>query len=115
MTQQCPPQERPPQERPPQGVLIVLPFLDGPRTVVVVAGKADGATASSLQEQLIRTVGSGTRSLVVDLTDLAFCDPQGVDALSTAVRVAEDRGVAVSLRGQSPQVAQMLRTGARRR
>ena len=98
---------------PPQGV-VVLPFPDGPRTVVVVAGEADVATASRLQEQLIRTVGCGTRSLVVDLTDLAFCDPQGVDALSSAVQVAEDRGVAVSLRGQSPHVAQMLRAGSDR-
>lgn len=104
MTEQCP----------PPGVLLVLPFLDGPRTVVVVAGEADQATAARLQEQLIDTVGCGTRSLVVDLTDLASCDLQGVDALTRAVRVAEARGVSVTLRGQSSHVAQMLRTYAHR-
>lgn len=96
----------------PNGALIVLPFLDGPRTVVVVAGDADGLTASRLQEQLIGTLAFGTRSLVVDLTDLAVCDLQGAGALSAAVQVAEARGVAVSLRGQSPQVAQALRSYA---
>ena len=102
------------EQRRPQGGLIVLPFLDGPRTVVVIAGEADLATAASLQEQPISTVGCGTRSLVVDLTDLAACDPQGVDALDRAVQVAQARGVSVTLRGQSPQVAQMLRTHAHR-
>lgn len=96
----------------PHGALVVLPFLDGPRTVVVVAGEADGATALQLREQLIGTLACGTRSLVVDLSDLAGCDPQGVHALTTAVQVAEARGVAVSLRGQSPQVAQLLQTHA---
>lgn len=104
MTEQCT----------PQGELIVLPFLDGPRTVVVVAGEVDVATAAGLQEQLIRTVRDGTRSLVLDLTDLASCDPQGAQALDQAVHVAEARGISVSLRGQSSQVAQMLRTGAPR-
>jgi anti-anti-sigma factor len=76
----------------------------------VVAGDADVATARELREQLLRTIVCGTRSLVVDLTDLDVVDLQGVEALSTAVQVAEARGVAVSLRGQSPQVAQLLRS-----
>ena len=96
------------------GALVVLPFLDGPRTVVVVAGEADGATAPRLREQLIDTLACGTRSLVVDLTDLAGCDPQGVDALTAALQVAEARGVAVSLRGQSPQVAVLLQAHGHR-
>ena len=102
------------EQCPPQGRLIVLPFLDGPRTVVVVAGEVGLATAARLREQLIDTVCYGTRSLVVDLSDLASCDPQGADALDQAMQVAEARGVSVSLRGQSSQVAQMLQTYAHR-
>jgi anti-anti-sigma regulatory factor len=90
--------------------LVVMPFLDGPRTVVVVAGDAGTATAARLREQLIGALAFGTRSLVVDLTDLAGCDRHGADALSEAVRFAEARGTAVSLRGQSPHVAQLLGT-----
>lgn len=98
----------------PNGALVVLPFLDGPRTVVVVAGEADVATAPKLREQLIGTLAYGTRSLVVDLSDLAGCDPQGLAALTAALDVAEARGVAVSLRGQSPQVTQLLQGYAHR-
>lgn len=110
LPRQCDQEQSMPERCPPPGVLLVLPFLDGPRTVVVVAGQADQATAARLHEELIDTVSCGTRSLVVDLTDLASCDPQGADALTRAVQVAEARGVAVTLRGQSAQVAQMLRT-----
>lgn len=92
----------------PPGALLVLPFLDGPRTVVVVAGDVDVVSAPKLQEELIGTLVCGTRSLVVDLSDLAGCDSQGVRALSTAVQVAQARGVAVTLRGESPQVAGLL-------
>ena len=90
------------------GALVVLPFLDGRRTVVVLAGHADGATAARLHDQLIRSVAWTTRSLVVDLTDLTVGDAQGVEALHGAVREAEGRGVAVSLRGQSPDLRQQL-------
>jgi anti-sigma B factor antagonist len=103
-----------PEQRPPDGALVVLPFLDGPRTVVVVAGDADMTSAARLQEQLIRTLGHGTRALVVDLSDLGVCDLQGAGALSTAVQVAQACGVAVSLRGEPPDVAQLLRTAAHR-
>ena len=103
------------ETRPPQSGLIVFPFPDGPRTVVVVAGESGPSTAASLREQLIGSLGCGTRSLVLDLTDLAVCDPQGVAALSGAVEVAEARGVSVSLRGQSPQVSQLLQTYDHRR
>lgn len=88
--------------------LVVLPFLDGRRTVVVLAGRADTASAARLHEQLIRSVSGTTRSLVVDLTDLTVGDPQGVDALHDAVQQAQGRGVAVSLRGQSPHLEQLL-------
>lgn len=88
--------------------LVVLPFLDGRRTVVVLAGRADTASAARLHEQLIRSVGGTTRSLVVDLSDLTVGDPEGVDALHGAVQEAQGRGVAVSLRGQSPHLEQLL-------
>jgi anti-anti-sigma regulatory factor len=50
----------------------------------------------------------------VDLSDLGVCDLQGAGALSTAVQVAQACGVAVSLRGEPPDVAQLLRTAAHR-
>ena len=97
-----------------QGALVVMPFLDGSRAVVVLAGEADRATASRLQDQVIGSLGSRARSLLLDLSDLALCDQHGVDALSRAVRAAEERGVSVSLRGQSPQVSRLLRTSSHR-
>ena len=98
------------EDRVPPGDLVVMHFLDGSRAVVVVAGDADLATSSRLQAQVIGSLGCRARSLLLDLSDLARCDQHGLDALSRAVRAAEERGVAVSLRGQSPQLSQMLET-----
>ena len=98
----------------PHGDLVVMPFLDGSRAVVVVAGEADVATAPRLQDQVIRSLGCRARSLLLDLSDLASYDQHGVDALSRAVQAAEARGVAVSIRGQSAQLARMLPTYAHR-
>ena len=103
-----------PEQRAPYDALVVLPFADGPRTVVVVAGDVDGGSAARLRDQLLRTIGFGTRSLVVDLNDLGVCDPQGTEALTAAVQVAQARGVAVRLRGEPPDVAQRLRTAGSR-
>lgn len=94
--------------------IVVMPFPDGARTIVVIAGEADVSTASSLQHGVIGTLAYGGRHLVLDLTDLDFCDLHGVDALSAAMSEAEGRGMAVSMRGQSPQVARLLRTYAGR-
>lgn len=90
--------------------LVVLPFLDGRRAVVVVAGEADRATASRLRDQVIGSLGCRARSLVLDLTDLAVRDTEGSAALRGAVAAAQERGVAVSVRGPSPDVARVLPT-----
>ena len=101
------------EQSPTRDGLVVMPFADGRRTVVVVAGEAAVSTAPRLHDQVVGSLAYRARSLVLDLTDLGFCDLHGVDALRAAVQEAEARGVSVSLRGPSPQVAQMLRTYGR--
>lgn len=82
----------------PPGRLLVLPFYDGPRVVVVLAGEADVSNAARLRDRLLGCVTHGPRSLDVDASDLTFCDLQGLDALTDALDVAERSGVAVSVR-----------------
>lgn len=94
--------------QPGRAGLVVMPFPDGRRTVVVVAGDADLSTALSLHDQVIGSLGYGARSLLLDLSDLDVCDLHGVDALSAAMRQAEARGITVSLRGQSPRLVELL-------
>ena len=82
----------------PPGRLLVLPVPDGRRVVAVVAGEADISTAPLLRDRLVDCLAYRPRDLVVDATDLTFCDTSGLDALTGAVAVAERSGVRVTLR-----------------
>ena len=100
----------------PHGWLSVSPLSAGPSLVVTIAGEADWGTAPQLREQLIAALAYGPQSLVLDLTDLTFCNSQGLRALLEAVEGAQQAGVNVAMRGMSELVACLHRLwGAHRR
>ena len=108
-------------ERRSSAELSVSPCSAGPRLVVVIGGEADWVTADQLREGLTAALAYGPRSMVLDLTDLVFCDVQGLRALMAAVGTAEGVGVEVTLHGMSPQLTLLhglfqaaRRTGGRR-
>ena len=86
---------------PPLGRLLVLPMPDGQQVVVLVAGEADLSNAPRLRDGLVDCLVYRPRSLVVDATDLTFCDLSGLDALIDAAAVAERSGVSVTIRPSS--------------
>ena len=96
-----------PQTTTPPGRLLVLPMPDGERVVAVVAGEADLATAPRLRTGLLDCLGYRPRSLVIDASDLTFCDLNGLDALVEAVVVAERAGVNVVIR-PSPHLSWLI-------
>ena len=87
--------------------LSVSPCSAGPRLVVVIGGEADWTTADQLREGMAAALAYGPRSMVLDLTDLTFCDLQGLRALLAAVEAAEQDGVDVTLHGMSRQVTRL--------
>ena len=91
----------------PPGRLLVLPVPDGRRVVAVVAGEADISTAPLLRDRLVDCLAYRPRDLVVDATDLTFCDTSGLGALTRAVSIAQGSGVRVTLR-PSPQLAWLM-------
>ena len=97
-----------PESRPP-GWLSVSPFSAGPCLVVVVAGEADCLTALQLRDQLTAALAYGPRSLILDLTDLEFCNLRGLRALIEVVEGARLGGVDVAMRGMSPELSSLHR------
>lgn len=78
--------------------------------VLHLSGELDLATAVALRARLAALTcdpGSPDR-LVVDLSDLAFCDASGLRALFDAHRRLARSGGEVCLRGCSPLVRQVL-------
>ena len=88
----------PPTSRLPPGRLLVLAMPDGQHVVALVAGEADLAVSSRLRDGIVDCLIYRPRSMVVDATDLTFCDLHALDALLDAVAVAERAGVAVTIR-----------------
>lgn len=93
----------------PPGRLLVLPVPDQQQVVVLVAGEADLAVAARLRDGIVDCLIYRPRSLIVDATDLTFCDLHGLDALTDAVAVVERSGVAVTIRS-SAQLAWLMTT-----
>ena len=91
-------------ERPSPAGLSVSPCSAGPRLVVAIDGEADWMTADQLREGLAAALAYGPRSIVLDLTDLTFCNLQGMRVLVASVETAERAGVDVILHGMSRQL-----------
>jgi anti-sigma B factor antagonist len=69
---------------------LALETLDGPVPVLRVRGELDLSTAGRLCRAIQAVAGS--RRLVIDLSELAFCDSTGLRALMSAVREIEVLG-----------------------
>lgn len=106
----------PMRESRPPGWLSVSSFSAGPCLIVVLSGDADCVTAPRLRQELTAALAYGPRSMVLDLTDVEFCNLDGLRALLGAVETAQAAGVDVAMRGMSRQLSRLHRAyGAHRR
>ena len=79
----------------------------GHELVVHVGGEVDGATAPALEHALLEAVASAPRRLLIDGTEITFCDSRGLAALIAAWRAAGAAGVPLSLR-PSPRLLRVM-------
>jgi anti-anti-sigma factor len=86
----------------------------GSSASVALSGELDHDTADLLRQQLDRCLDDlGRVHLILDLTDLQFCDSTGLNVLLGARLRAEPRGGAVHLAAMRPAVARVFEvTGA---
>ncbi|MFC5908888.1 STAS domain-containing protein [Streptacidiphilus monticola] len=91
--------------------------------VLALRGELDHDTAPALRDALERSMalidgrpggtGAGAGRIVVDCTELRFCDSTGLNLLLKARMTVRDRGGALALAGMRPQVARVFEiTGA---
>ncbi|KUH35546.1 MULTISPECIES: STAS domain-containing protein [Streptomyces] len=96
-----------------QGRLQVEVRTEGPSEVLTPAGELDHHTADLLREPLEAAIARGRTRLVVDCSELEFCDSTGLNVLLGARLRAEEAGGAVHLAAMRPAVARVFEiTGA---
>ena len=80
-----------------------------------LAGELDLASAPVLREQLLDLLRRGSSQLIIDLSEVSFCDASGLAVLVGASRRARLLGGFLRLAGVPPQADQVLHsTGLRR-
>ncbi|MCD0481809.1 STAS domain-containing protein [Streptacidiphilus sp. ASG 303] len=81
--------------------------------VVAPSGELDHDTADLLRGPLERALDEGEDRIVVDCSDLLFCDSTGLNVLLAARLRAQEAGGAVHLAAMRPAVARVFEiTGA---
>jgi len=80
------------------------------RTIARLRGELDAATAPSLRERLAALLRPGTRLLVLDLSEIWFCDAAGLAVLVGTQRRATLLGTTLRLAAPRSQIAKVLHT-----
>ncbi|MGW7369670.1 STAS domain-containing protein [Streptomyces sp. NPDC054841] len=81
--------------------------------VIEVGGELDHDTAEPLRAALDEGIAGGARRILVDCSELLFCDSTGLNVLLRARLAAQETEATVELAALRPQVARMLAiTGA---
>ncbi|MFD0635489.1 STAS domain-containing protein [Catenulispora yoronensis] len=90
-----------------QLTLAVGPFRDG--AVLALSGELDVAVAAGFDADVNAAVAQGMVRLVLDLSDLDFCDCCGLSALVRARRLALERHGWVRLARVPPRLTRIIR------
>jgi anti-sigma B factor antagonist len=77
-------------------------------TVLAVSGELDLATISILKEAVGGQFGSAGDSVVLDLSDLTFCDSTGLGSFVALHRQATQVGTTLALAAPRKRVADLL-------
>jgi len=78
--------------------------------VLHLRGELDADTAEKLRSTLAELVERPVPRIVVDLTDLKFCDSIGLSSFVTSKEVITARGGWLSFAGPNPFVIRLLET-----
>jgi anti-anti-sigma factor len=78
-------------------------------TIARLRGDLDISTTPALREQLFDMLGTTVPLLIIDLSEVWFCDVAGLAVLIATQRRAAARRITVRLAAPRPQTAELLR------
>ncbi|GIH50390.1 anti-sigma factor antagonist [Microbispora rosea subsp. rosea] len=77
--------------------------------VVALDGALDYTNAELLRRDVEAVLGAEHRELVLDLSDLGFCDSTGIRILLSIRKLMQERDGAVTLAGPNARLARIFR------
>jgi anti-sigma B factor antagonist len=78
--------------------------------ILRLSGELDADTATKLHTTLADLLERPVPRIVVDLSDLKFCDSVGLSAFITSKQVIVERGGWMSFAGANPFLSQLMET-----
>ncbi|GAA3693867.1 hypothetical protein GCM10022224_069200 [Nonomuraea antimicrobica] len=78
-------------------------------TTVRLSGEIDIFTTAALRQQLLNTLKYSTSLLVIDLSQVSFCDAGGLAVLVGIRHRARTMGITLVLSGPRPFMSRLLR------
>ncbi|MFD1832270.1 MULTISPECIES: STAS domain-containing protein [Streptomyces] len=85
-----------------------IEHVHGPLAVAAVTGDLDLHTSPVLRARALEVVQQGHPRLILDLTDVGFCDSTGLSVLIGIWHTANDAGGSLTLAGVPSRLTRML-------
>ncbi|WP_283139617.1 STAS domain-containing protein [Rhizohabitans arisaemae] len=76
--------------------------------IIAVAGEIDLYTAPRLQAEFARLLADDPERVVIDMSDVEFCDSTGMNVLLSALKRLRERGGALEVAAPRPAVRKIL-------
>lgn len=90
-------------------VLVAETLRNGDVLVLTLSGEIDIATAPALRQDIAELVDHRVRRLLLDFSDVGFCDSTGLNVLLEFWRVLNDLNGTLALAGAPPNVERAVR------
>ncbi len=76
--------------------------------LLTLAGELDYSNAERFHHDLQDAIGQGRNDLVIDLTDLTFCDSTGIQSFLNTRQTVQDRGGSIVLVNLHPRLERLF-------
>jgi anti-sigma B factor antagonist len=87
---------------------LTLTATPGPAAVATVTGEIDLHTAASLRTRALELIAQGHRVLILDLSEVGFCDSAGLGSLIGIWHGAQGAGGSLALAAVPDRLMRML-------
>jgi anti-sigma B factor antagonist len=88
--------------------MIVLETNTTHASITITAEKLDSSISQNLKSEIVTAQKQGVEHLIIDLSQVRYCDSSGLGALLLANRTFNEDGKTFAIRGIQPNVFKLI-------